>query len=121
MRGNNSNEGSGATQSATRTSSRRRKSDTPQAPPALLFEIAWEVCTQVGGIYTVLRSKAPATVRRWGDEYCLIGPYWEATSKLELEPQEPQGVMKEVIDVLSVGGLRVHFGRWLITGRPQVS
>jgi hypothetical protein len=106
MRGNNSNEGSGATQSATRTSSRRRKSDTPQAPPALLFEIAWEVCTQIGGIYTVLRSKAPATARRWEDDYCMVGPYWEATSTLELEPQEPTGTMKEVIDVLSVGGMR---------------
>jgi hypothetical protein len=34
----------------------------------LLVEVAWEVCNQVGGIYTVLRSKVPSMVsvpRRW--------------------------------------------------------
>src|SRR6476660_6889733 len=52
----------------------------------LLFEISWEVCSQAGGIYTVLRSKAPAAVRRWADGYWLIGPYWEAAAKIEFEP-----------------------------------
>ena len=33
---------------------------------ALLFEVAWEVCNQVGGIYTVIRSKVPAMVDQWG-------------------------------------------------------
>ena len=42
--------------------------------PAVI-EVAWEVCQQVGGIYTVLRSKAPEMVRRWGNRYFLIGPY----------------------------------------------
>ena len=32
---------------------------------ALLFETAWEVCNQVGGIYQVLRSKAATIVERW--------------------------------------------------------
>ena len=36
--------------------------DTPQR---LVCEVSWEVCAQAGGIYTVLRSKAPSAVRRW--------------------------------------------------------
>lgn len=85
----------------------------------LLFEIAWEVCSQVGGIYTVLRSKAPATVRLWGDQYCLIGPYREAEAKIELEPQPPPtGPIQETIDELAARGAHIHFGRWLVTGRP---
>ena len=36
---------------------------------AMLFEIAWEVCQQVGGIYTVIRSKVPHMVQRWGRRY----------------------------------------------------
>ena len=32
---------------------------------AFLFEVAWEVCNQVGGIYQVLRSKTPLMVERW--------------------------------------------------------
>ncbi|MEM6856013.1 MAG: glycogen synthase, partial [Planctomycetota bacterium] len=41
----------------------------------MLLEIAWEACNQVGGIYTVLRSKVPSMVSRWGNRYCLVGPY----------------------------------------------
>lgn len=96
----------------------------------LLFEVAWEVCAQVGGIYTVLRSKAPATVRRWGDAYCLIGPYREASARIELEPQPllrsappgpgAVGVIQDALGALALRGIRLHFGRWLVTGRPQV-
>ena len=51
----------------------------------ILFEIAWEVCNQVGGIYTVIRSKVPAMVEEWGDNYCLIGPYFAQTAGIEFE------------------------------------
>ena len=37
----------------------------PPPQPPLLFEIAWEVCWQLGGIYTVLRSKADSMKQRW--------------------------------------------------------
>ncbi len=107
----------------TDNSSQEANATTPEvtAPsqPGLLFEIAWEVCTQVGGIYTVLRSKAPATVRRWGNNYCLIGPYREHSARVELEPQPPWGPIAEAMKELKVVGVNAHFGRWLITGRPQ--
>ncbi len=87
---------------------------------SMLFEVAWEVCTQVGGIYTVLRSKAPATVRRWRDSYYLMGPYREASAKVELEPHPPGGPIKAALEEVGRHGIRMHFGRWLVTGRPQV-
>ncbi len=89
-------------------------------PLPFLFEIAWEVCSQTGGIYTVLRSKAPAAVRRWGDQYWLIGPYWEAAAKIEFEAAPAVGVVGEAIEKLRERGILIHSGRWLITGRPQV-
>ena len=87
---------------------------------ALLFEISWEVCAQVGGIYTVLRSKAPVMTRRWGDAYCLLGPYREASANIELEPHQPPGALRETMHELAASGVRLHYGRWLVTGRPQV-
>jgi len=39
-----------------------------------LFETAWEVCNQVGGIYTVIRSKVPSVIKRHGDNYAVLGP-----------------------------------------------
>src|SRR5689334_16569751 len=57
--------------------------DSQQAAP--LFEVAWEVCWQLGGISTVLKTKSPAMVEGWGDRYCLIGPYNPATADVEFE------------------------------------
>ena len=42
--------------------------------PFQLFEISWEVCNKVGGIHTVLSSKAVTAVERFGDDYITIGP-----------------------------------------------
>lgn len=39
-----------------------------------LFEVSWEVCNKVGGIYTVLRSKLRQVLKSFGDDYILIGP-----------------------------------------------
>ncbi len=86
----------------------------------LLLEVSWEACTQVGGIYTVLRSKAPVTVRRWGDDYCVVGPYREASARIEVEPQPLAGPLAAAVADLRAAGAGVHVGRWLITGRPQV-
>ncbi len=86
----------------------------------LLFEVAWEVCWQLGGIYTVIRSKAPQMTRIWGERYCLIGPYNAATADVELEECQPTGPIAIAIERLRALGIRVHYGHWLITGRPRV-
>ena len=88
--------------------------------PPLLFEVAWEVCWQLGGIYTVLRTKAATTLRTWGDRYCLIGPYNPQTAPVEFEPEEPQGAIAQALQQLRENGVPCYFGRWMIAGRPQV-
>jgi glycogen(starch) synthase len=88
--------------------------------PPLLFEIGWEVCWQLGGIYTVLRSKAATTLKTWGDRYCLIGPFNPQTAPVEFEPEEATGAIREALQRLRDSGIPVHFGRWMIAGRPQV-
>jgi glycogen(starch) synthase len=90
------------------------------APDTVLFEVAWEVCNQLGGIYQVLRSKAPLMVERWDAHYCLIGPYNADRAQLEFEETRPVGWMARVIKALGDEGLVVHHGRWLIQGRPRV-
>ena len=86
----------------------------------LLFEIGWEVCWQLGGIYTVLRSKAPTMQQRWGDRYFLIGPYNPQTAAVEFEEQATDGFIRGTLDRLRAAGIGCHFGRWLIPGRPRV-
>jgi glycogen synthase len=86
----------------------------------LLIEIAWEVCNQVGGIYQVVRSKAPLMVERWGEQYCLIGPYVAGKAQLEIEAVPPSGWLSRVIEIAGQSGVSIHHGRWLIQGRPRV-
>lgn len=40
-----------------------------------LFEASWEVCNKVGGIHTVLKTKALEAGREFGDNYYLFGPW----------------------------------------------
>lgn len=87
-----------------------------------LFEIAWEVCNQVGGIYTVIRSKVPTVIEQWGkDNYFLIGPYFEDQASAHFDPatdfSTPIG--KAVIK-MQERGFDVHYGQWIVSGRPHV-
>ena len=62
----------------------------------------------VGGIYTVVRSKADVTTAELGDEYVMIGPYNESTVRLEVEVAEPDSpITREVIDQMRGNGIKV--------------
>ncbi|HLP83406.1 MAG TPA: glycogen/starch synthase [Phycisphaerales bacterium] len=86
----------------------------------LLFEISTEVCNQVGGIYQVIRSKAPLMVQRWGDGYCLVGPWEGAKAQVEFEELPASGWLANALDELRSAGLHIHHGRWMVPGRPRV-
>ena len=88
---------------------------------ALLVEVGWEVCLQLGGIYTVLRTKAQAMQSQWGDRYCLIGPYQADSAAIEFEPLPRTGPFGAACDLLELErGVKVHFGKWSIPGEPHV-
>jgi len=90
----------------------------PQSDVAL-FEISWEVCNQVGGIYQVLRSKAEAMVRRWGNCYVVVGPWLPAMAEVEFEPHPQGDWITDLATTLASQGIPVHEGRWLVSGRPR--
>lgn len=88
---------------------------------SLLIESAWEVCNQVGGIYTVIRSKIPASRDRWGDNYCLLGPAIHPDRHAELDPiEKSDDLIARAVERMVKDGYDVFYGRWLVTGRPKV-
>ncbi|MGH0030503.1 MAG: glycosyltransferase [Myxococcota bacterium] len=94
----------------------------PSAPDAdaHLFEISWEACHQVGGIYQVLRSKARSMRQRWDDRYLLVGPLIPALLPIELELEPAGDWLDGVVKELRERGLGVEHGRWMVAGRPRV-
>lgn len=63
----------------------------------------------VGGIYTVIRSKAQAAVDALGNKYCLIGLYNDLQCKTEVEMMEPEDpYMKGAVQALRDSGVEVH-------------
>ena len=96
----------------------------------LLFEIATEVANRVGGIYSVLKSKAPITCAQYKQNYTLIGPLNKATYQVEVEPldwRDPEtfakGDLQEIrcaLEAMSSRGVSFIYGRWLVEGTPRV-
>ncbi|MBP6387119.1 MAG: glycosyltransferase [Pseudarcicella sp.] len=87
-----------------------------------LVEVAWETCNQVGGIYTVIRTKVPAMVEKWEDDYLLIGPYFPQTASAEFEPiNDLEGTLVgKAIQKMRSMGIGVYYGSWLVTGKPKI-
>ena len=86
-----------------------------------LVESAWEVCNQVGGIYTVIRSKIPAMMQEWSDRYCMIGPYVSKNILAELdEIRVTDDPFMRATEKMRKAGYEVFYAEWLVTGRPRV-
>ncbi|MCF2494630.1 glycosyltransferase [Dyadobacter chenhuakuii] len=92
-------------------------------PDTLLFEIAWEVCNQIGGIYTYVKSKAPAMTDIYGDNYFLVGPYFHEKAKLDFRPireLDNSPLSRAILYIRSLG-YDIHLGYWLLEeARPRV-
>ncbi|XP_069867663.1 glycogen [starch] synthase, liver [Dipodomys merriami] len=97
--------------------------ELPQLPveELLLFEVSWEVTNKVGGIYTVIQTKAKTTADEWGENYFLIGPYFEHNMKTQVEACEPLNeAVRGAVETMNKHGCQVRFGRWLVEGSPCV-
>jgi phosphorylase/glycogen(starch) synthase len=83
-----------------------------------LFEISWEVCNKVGGIHTVLSSKAVTAVERFGDDYITIGPQLLGGTGVQPPFDEEPGY-EEFVQSCRQIGVPIRIGRWRIPGRPR--
>ena len=95
-----------------------KKNTKPKAD--LLFEASWEVCNKVGGIFTVLSSKARHMKKRYRNGYYLIGPYFEEKSRAVFKEEAIPEKYESVCEQLKKEGIVCHFGFWLIEGEPKV-
>ncbi len=83
-----------------------------------VFEVSWEVCNKVGGIHTVVASKALEAVKFYGDAYIAIGP--DLGNYSEFEEVHGDSFFEKAKDELNLAGLQVKCGRWKIPASPRV-
>lgn len=94
--------------------------DNTTTTPEYLFESSWEVCNKVGGIYTVLSTKAHTLQRSFKDKLIFIGPdVWDNTNA-------PDFIEDDVLFAdwktytKTTENLKVKVGRWNVPGTPPV-
>ena len=88
--------------------------------PDFVFEVSWEVCNKVGGIHTVISTKALSLQPLFNDQIIYIGPDFRIAEHREKEFQEDENLFPEWRETLKAEGLLVRIGRWKIAGEPLV-
>jgi len=83
-----------------------------------LFEVSWEVCNKVGGIYTVVSTKALSIVKTLKDNYIVVGPNLDREGKGNPEFLEEPDMYKSWKAYIKSQGITVKTGRWNIIGKP---
>lgn len=86
----------------------------------MVFEISWEVCNKVGGIFTVLSSKSRQMKEYYGENYFLVGPYIPDSSKKTFKEEAIPENYKNLYNELKDKGIIFHYGTWLENGEPKV-
>lgn len=84
--------------------------------PEYIFESSWEVCNKVGGIYTVLSTRAKTLQDMLNDKVVFIGPDFKESSNQCFT--EDNTLFSEWKAKASEEGLTVRVGRWNVPGNP---
>ena len=85
--------------------------------PDYIFESSWEVCNKVGGIYTVLSTRAKTLQEMLKDRIIFIGPdFWESSESPYFK--EDPSLFAEWQWLAKEQGIHVRVGRWTVPGEP---
>lgn len=88
--------------------------------PDYIFESSWEVCNKVGGIYTVLSTKARTLQELYPDRIIFIGPdNWRELNTPEFIEDNALFARWQK-HVAKTRELKVKVGRWNVPGTPPV-
>lgn len=83
-----------------------------------LFEISWEVCNKVGGIHTVISSKAEQAMDAFNGRYIAVGPLLDRNPGFT--HYDPPEEIIPTLERLKNKGINSAVGKWDIPGKPWV-
>ena len=82
--------------------------------PDYILESSWEVCNKVGGIYTVLSTRAQTLQAAMPDRIIFVGPLLEENTGF----QEENSLYSDWAMQARADGLNIKVGRWDVPGTP---
>jgi len=88
--------------------------------PSYIFESSWEVCNKVGGIYTVLSTRANTLQTKFKDHIIFIGPDLGQDRDNILFIENRKLCAKWRKHATLQDNLAIRVGRWNIPGEPIV-
>lgn len=86
--------------------------------PDYIFESSWEVCNKVGGIYTVLSTRAKTLQDKMKDRIVFIGPDCWHEKENPYFKEDPNLLSDWKKSAEANDGLKLKVGRWNIPGEP---
>ncbi len=96
----------------------KNKIELPEAD--VLFEVSFEICNKVGGIYTVITSKATEMKKFYKDNYFLIGPYLKNNQDIDFIEKEVPDKFKNIVQKLNEKNIQCHYGVWKLKTEQEV-
>lgn len=88
--------------------------------PDYIFESSWEVCNKVGGIYTVLSSRAKTLQTIYKNRLIFIGPDLWQDRENPLFVQDDELFAAWAAHANANDDLKVRVGHWNVPGKPAV-
>lgn len=86
--------------------------------PDYIFESSWEVCNKVGGIYTVLSTRAKTLQEAFPDRLFFIGPDVWSGKENPLFTEDDELLKAWRTEAETKDNLKIRVGRWNIPGNP---
>lgn len=85
----------------------------------ILIEVSYEIVAKLGGIHTVIKTKAPFMKKYYKNNYWVIGLYNKRDAKTKFKRQEPNKELKSLFAKLRKNNIICHYGIWDTKSNPQ--
>lgn len=91
-----------------------------QFTPDFIFESSWEVCNKVGGIYTVLSTRANSLQKIYKDQIFFVGPDIWTDQESPWFKADDELYAEWRANAFKSHNLEIRAGRWDVPGKPIV-
>jgi phosphorylase/glycogen(starch) synthase len=85
----------------------------------ILIEVSYEIVKKLGGIHTVIKTKAPFMKKYYGNNYLVIGLYTKKDARKKFKRKEPNKEIRNLFVELKKEKIICHYGTWNAKSKPK--